>query len=88
MAQRKKPMPNEATKEIPDVSENKNVTPEITNEKKAAPEVTNKLKAMPIKEHPENTIMIGDKLIEIKPTKVRYQRDRTAAFYRILELYP
>jgi hypothetical protein len=32
--------------------------------------------------------VIGDKLIEIKPTKVKYQRNRTAAFYRMLEMYP
>lgn len=38
--------------------------------------------------HIENMVWIGDKRIEIKPTKVRYQRDRTAAFYKALELYP
>ena len=37
---------------------------------------------------PENTVVIGGQLIEIKPTKLRYQRNRTAAFYRMLELYP
>ena len=26
--------------------------------------------------------------MEIKPTKLRYQRNRTAAFYKMLELYP
>ena len=31
---------------------------------------------------------IGDKLVEIKPTKLKYQRNRTASFYKILELYP
>ena len=37
---------------------------------------------------PENSVVIGRKLIEIKPTKLRYQRNRTAAFYRMLEMYP
>ena len=37
---------------------------------------------------PENSVRIGDQLIEIKPTKLKYQRNRTAAFYRMLELYP
>ena len=36
----------------------------------------------------ENTVVIGDQLIEIRPTKLRYQRNRTAAFYKILEMYP
>ena len=37
---------------------------------------------------PENTVVIGGKLIEIKPTKLKYQRNRTAVFYHILEMYP
>ena len=32
--------------------------------------------------------MIGGKLIEIKPMKLKYQRNRTAVFYHALELYP
>lgn len=31
---------------------------------------------------------IGGTPIEIKATKVRYQRDRTASFYKALEMYP
>lgn len=37
---------------------------------------------------PENAVRIGDAMIEIKPTKLLYQRDRTAAFYKMIELYP
>ena len=37
---------------------------------------------------PENTVIIGGKLVEIQPTKLKYQRNRTAAFYKMLELYP
>lgn len=37
---------------------------------------------------PENTVTIGDRLIEIRPTKLSYQRNHTAAFYKMLELYP
>lgn len=32
--------------------------------------------------------MIGGTPVEIKPTKLKYQRNRTATFYRLLELYP
>lgn len=41
-----------------------------------------------LRESAENSVRIGDQLIEIKPTKLKYQRNRTAAFYRMLELYP
>ena len=47
-----------------------------------------KTKELPQTSNPENTVMIGGKLIEIKPTKLKYQRNRTAAFYRLLEIYP
>ena len=45
-------------------------------------------KGLPQIGSPENSVRIGDQLIEIKPTKLKYQRNRTAAFYRMLELYP
>ena len=45
-------------------------------------------KGLPQIGSPENPARIGDQLIEIKPTKLKYQRNRTAAFYRMLELYP
>lgn len=45
-------------------------------------------KELPQVGNPENTVVINGKLIEIKPTKLKYQRNRTAVFYRMLELYP
>lgn len=45
-------------------------------------------KELPQVGNPENSIVIGGKLIEIRPTRLRYQRNRTAAFYKMLELYP
>ena len=45
-------------------------------------------KGLPQIGSPESSVRIGDQLIEIKPTKLKYQRNRTAAFYRMLELYP
>ena len=77
---RTKPMPNMAqeTKEIPDTDA----------ELKAVPETEVKRKELPQIGNPENTVKIGGKLIEIKPTKLKYQRNRTAVFYHILELYP
>ena len=57
-----------------------------TNKPLPAPEQTDK--GLPQIGNPENTVRIGDQLIEIKPTKLKYQRNRTAAFYRMLELYP
>lgn len=88
MAPRKKPVVTEITKEVPAVTTDVKELPEAGNPQKETPEVTTKLKKIPVKGVPENMIMLGGKMIEIKPTKLKYQRDRTAVFYRILELYP
>lgn len=55
---------------------------------KPVPAPTKKIKELPQVGSPENTVMIGDTLVEIKPTKLKYQRNRTATFYRLLEVYP
>lgn len=78
MATRRKPAVTNTTKELP----------EVTDTHKEVPEVTHKVVPPPMTGNPENTVEIGGKLVEIKSTKVRYQRDRTAMFYRMLELYP
>jgi len=49
---------------------------------------TPKAKELPQVGNPENTVKIGDTLIEIKPTKVKYHRNNTAYFYKIIETIP
>ena len=98
MATKKTPAVSKETKPKPDATREEKAIPEasgetkempaVTNEKKEMPAVTTKKKEAPPKGHMENMVMFGDKMIEIKPTKMKYQRDRTAAFYRLLELYP
>jgi len=60
----------------------------LAKQSKELPEAQQTEKVLPQVGSPENSIVIGDRLIEIKPTKLRYQRNRTAAFYKMLELYP
>lgn len=88
MATRKAPALAREKKPAPSTDRENRQIPEVTEEKKATPEVTTTRKEAPPKGHLENMIMFGSKMIEIKETKVKYQRDRTAAFYRLLELYP
>ena len=52
----------------------------MPKQSKELPDVQQPEKALPQVGNPENTIVIGGKLVEIKPTKLRYQRNRTAAF--------
>lgn len=79
MAPRKKiPTPDQAEKALPSAEMSVKPQPDTEMNEKKLPNVGN----------PENTVMIGGKPVEIKPTKLKYQRNRTATFYRLLEIYP
>lgn len=56
--------------------------------KKPLPTTDKEAKPLPPIGKPENTVKIGELMIEIKPTLFLYQRDRSAAFYKMLEMYP
>ena len=87
---RAKAMPagKQEVKEMPDNTQEIKEIPENGQETKPVPEAEIKTKELPQVGTPENTVIIGGRLIEIKPTKLKYQRNRTAVFYHILELYP
>lgn len=76
------------TKEIPDLGQGVKETPDLEVEAKEIPDTIVKRKELPKVGNPENTVMIGGRLVEIKPMKLKYQRNRTAVFYHILEQYP
>lgn len=62
--------------------------PEPRQKGKPAPKRSKKPKELPQVGNPENTVKIGDTLVEIKPTKLKYHRDNTAYFYRIVTNIP
>lgn len=76
------------TKAMPAKKQVEKAMPETGLEKKELPGGGVKKKDLPQVGSPENTVMIGGKLIEIKPMKLKYVRNRTAAFRHILETYP
>ena len=55
---------------------------------KALPSAEMKKKEKPVLGIPENILTICGTQIEIKPTKLKYERNRTAAFYRMMDMYP
>lgn len=75
-------------KATPDGEMNIKETPDSEVKVKDVPEADVKIRELPQVGNPENTVIIGGELIEIKPTKLIYQRNRTAVFYHALELYP
>lgn len=75
-------------KSIPETDVSNVTVPEVDVTKKALPNDRKAIRELPPIGNPENTVMIGGELIEIKPMKLIYQRNRTAVFYHALELYP
>ena len=76
------------TKAVPATKQEKRELPESGVIERDMPEAEIQKVELPAIGNPENTVTIGGKLIEIKSTKLMYQRNRTAAFYHILENYP
>ncbi len=90
MAPRKKSLPDieQNQKQLPEVDYITKETPTTESTAKPMPDSKTKTKSLPAIGNPENTVIIGGRPIEIKATKLKYQRNRTATFYRILDLYP
>ena len=63
-------------------------TPSAQQPTKEQPQTEQEMRELPKIGNPENAVTIGGKLIEIKPTKLKYQRNRTALFYKVLQIYP
>lgn len=75
-------------KSLPKVNETEKPVPEVTDATPPVPTPTTKKIQTPKVGELANIVQFGDVEIEIKPTKIRYQRDRTAAFYRMLKQMP
>lgn len=76
------------TKAMPVAEQADKETPSEVMIRKAMPDDEFKEVDLPEIGMPENTVSIGGVLIEIKPMKLKYIRNRTAAFRHILENYP
>lgn len=66
-------------------------TKEIPNQETPVPEQpepTALTKELPSDLSEENCIQIGDRKVEIKPTKLKYFRNRTASIYSVLKVIP
>ena len=62
--------------------------PSTEMEAKTLPSADMPKKELPVIGNPENMVKIAGRMVEIKPTKLKYQRNRTAAFYRMIDTYP
>lgn len=72
----------------PEKSALKEETPEVSKLKEEMPEATPPKEEMPSDLNQENTVVIGGKAIEIKPTKLKYFRNKTTTSYGYLKAIP
>lgn len=85
-----KPAPEEPelTKEEPSEPELTRETPTETALSKEEPSVSEMNKEMPSNVNIENCVEIDGKLYEIKPTKLKYFRNKMAAAYNVIKAIP
>lgn len=62
--------------------------PTETETKKKIPKATKLTKEIPPEVNPDNCITLNGHTIEIKPTKMKYFRNRMASIYSILKIVP
>ena len=62
--------------------------PDAEIQVKKTPSRKTKEKELPIVGNPENTVLIGDTLVEIRPTKMKYHRNNVATFYKVVDVVP
>lgn len=84
----KLPMRTDDIQEVPDETTDVPETPEETKEVPEQPEATALNKEVPSIYNEENTVVIGDTKIEIKPTKLKYFRNKTASVYNLIKAIP
>lgn len=72
----------------PKESEKKEEQPEPSVEKEEKPEASAEKTEKPSDELEENCVMVGGKKIELKPTKLKYFRNKAASAYGIIKAVP
>ena len=85
-----KSTPSESSQRLdkPEESPQLNVVPNETPEKDSTPEASPEKQEKPSDFLEENCVMVGDKKIEIKPTKLKYFRNKAASAYGIIKAVP
>ena len=82
------PETSELNKTQPTETEPDKIIPEATKPEKNTPEASELNKEMPPDKNLENCVTIGDKTVEIKPTKLKYFRNKMASAYSLLKTVP
>lgn len=82
--------PNESTlkNEKPNETPKLTIVPEETEKKGETPEASPEKEEKPSEFLEENCVMVGNEKIEIKPTKLKYFRNKAASAYSLIKAVP
>lgn len=82
------PLESELKEETPDESKLLDVTPEESELKDETPDPSPEKETMPSDENEENCVMVDGIKVEIKPTKLKYFRNKAASAFGIIKAVP
>ena len=82
------PVETEVKSGTPEITSQVNFTPSQSAEKETMPEASPEKEEKPSDFLEENCVIIGGQKIEIKPTKLKYFRNKAASAYGIIKLVP
>lgn len=85
---KKDPIETVLDKEQPDETPIIELKPDETAQIETMPEESPEKEEKPSDELEENCVLVGDKKIEIKPTKLKYFRNKAASGYGIIKAVP
>ena len=82
------PSESKQKEEIPTESPLKNETPTESEKKEEIPEASPTKEEMPSDKLEENCVLVNGQKIELKPTKLKYFRNKAASGYGIIKAVP
>ena len=83
-----KPVESEIVNEKPEETPKLETTPEETSQKETIPKESPEKTEKPSDVLGENCVKVGDRIIEIKPTKLKYFRNKAASAYGVIKVVP
>ena len=82
------PAETELDKEQPDETPKLTIVPDESSQLEETPEVSPEKEEKPSDLIEENCVMVGEQKIELKPTKLKYFRNKAASAYGIIKAVP
>ena len=88
LVDKERPVKTEIVEEKPAETPKLEIVPDETAKKETTPDVSPEKTEQPSDVLGENCVKIGEQIIEIKPTKLKYFRNKAASAYGVIKVVP